>query len=188
MTHGTGQQLTLEQTAKPPAFVPAVFSPCERYRYELRREVSPGSWDGGELALFCGANPSTADAFRNDATIRKEIGFTLRWGLAGFIKLNLHGWRSTDPDEVPRSALSVGPGNRAAIELALREPRIKLVVAAWGDCLANNPCTRAEADHFVMAANAAGHGVLCFGHNKSGAPMHPLTLSYATALRPLVWP
>jgi hypothetical protein len=166
------------------AFVPAVMSQCGRYRYELRREATHGSWNSGPLVLFCGANPSTADAAKDDPTIRKERGFARRWGCAGFIKVNLFAWRSKDPSKVPSAYVAVGPDNETTIQRALAEPRVKIVVAAWGDCLARNVFARGEAEHFMLAAESAGHTVMCFGHTKSGAPKHPLTLSYATTRVP----
>lgn len=173
--------------AAPPAFVPAVISPCERYRYELRREVEPGAWQrGGPLVLFCGANPSTADAIDDDHTIRKELGFTRRWlfdGLPfdGFVKWNLIPWRSTDPKGVPNNWDAAGyPENEIALLEALSEPRVKLIVAAWGDCLIRNQMFGMARTTFRKATE--GYDMRCFGLTKNGQPKHTLTLGYGTPL------
>jgi len=164
----------------PPTFVPAILSADGLYRYELRREVSTGSWDIGTLALFCGANPSTADDTKDDHTIRKELGFTGRWGCGGFIKINLFGFRARHPTDVPRGYDAFGPKNHEHIEAAFAEPRVKIVVAAWGDCLAWHPLAAEAIGRFRQMA--AGHDVLCFGRTKRGQPRHPLTLPYSLKL------
>jgi len=55
----------------------ATISPCGKYRYFLSREI------GQELgvATFIMLNPSTADATKNDPTIRKCMGFARKWGM-----------------------------------------------------------------------------------------------------------
>lgn len=71
----------------------AVFSPCGTYRYELRR-----TWESSlPILVTIGLNPSTADGYGDDPTIRKEIGFASRWGYGGIVKVNMFAFRSTDP-------------------------------------------------------------------------------------------
>ncbi|HMA98577.1 MAG TPA: DUF1643 domain-containing protein, partial [Wenzhouxiangella sp.] len=49
----------------------ANFSRCRRFRYTLWRR-----WDDdGPMVMIIGLNPSTADAHRNDPTIRRCIRF-----------------------------------------------------------------------------------------------------------------
>jgi len=65
----------------------AVFSRDGRYRYALRRV-----WDDGKPAvLFVGLNPSTADAHRDDATIRRCTRFARDWGFGQLLVGNLFG-------------------------------------------------------------------------------------------------
>ena len=59
-----------------PAAGAAVISPCGAYRYLLTRQIGAGA----KVATFIMLNPSTADAERDDATIRKCVGFARRWG------------------------------------------------------------------------------------------------------------
>ena len=74
----------------------ATFSPCERYRYTLRRQ-----WDASKpYVLFVMLNPSTADATQNDPTIRRCIGFAKSVGLrriAGGQHLRPAVYRSPSP-------------------------------------------------------------------------------------------
>jgi len=71
----------------------AVISKCGRYRYLLTRKWGKRT----DFATFVMLNPSTADGFRDDATIRKCIGFAKRWGFDGIQVVNLFAWRSRDP-------------------------------------------------------------------------------------------
>ena len=59
----------------------AVFSACGRYRYVLTRQVSAGT----RPATFILLNPSTADATKDDPTIRRCVGFARRWGCAAWL-------------------------------------------------------------------------------------------------------
>lgn len=74
----------------------ACISPCERYRYWLTRR-----WDLSlPVVTFLMLNPSTADARKDDATIRKCIGFAKAWGYGGIIVINLFALRSRNPEDL----------------------------------------------------------------------------------------
>ena len=75
-------------------------------------------------------NPSTADAERDDPTIRRCIGFSRAWGFGGAEMVNLFALRSTDPGRLREAADPVGPGNVAHIADAARGAT--QVIAAWG--------------------------------------------------------
>lgn len=70
----------------------ALVSPCGRYRLRLDRVTG----DVGPVVAIIGVNPSTADATKNDHTIRKDMGFAKRLGWSRIIKANLCGYRATD--------------------------------------------------------------------------------------------
>lgn len=177
-------QLPLAGTDGPFAWS-ALMSPDDVYRYELRRQ-----WGAGWLTLFCGANPSTATAVKNDHTITKEMGFATRWGCGGIVKININPFRSTDPDGVPALADSAFLlAQRANADVMLRAmlgSRVQNVVVAWGDCLRRNPTTAIAIRCFSETLDRAGRAkdVQCFGLTKHGNPKHPLTLAYATPLEP----
>lgn len=69
----------------------AAISDCGTYRYWLARRLSMGE----RAVAFVGINPSTADATKDDPTIRKCVGFAQRWGYDWLYMLNLCAFRST---------------------------------------------------------------------------------------------
>jgi hypothetical protein len=144
----------------------AVFSPCERYRYSLTRmwgEVMP--W---RTVTFVGLNPSTADAEVDDPTIRRCVGFAMRWGFTRLFMANLHAFRSTDPKGLLRVGDPVGPGNFNAVQRMLLQS--ELVVCAWG---ANHLHADAEKLASWVRSRAEAHHL---GLTKGGSPKHPLYL------------
>src|SRR5262249_44998661 len=86
-------------------FRSAVISACGRYRYYLCRKLAGG---GGRVATFIMLNPSTADAERDDSTIRKCVGFGRRWGCGQLHVVNLFGLRATQPTELRTVGNPVG--------------------------------------------------------------------------------
>jgi hypothetical protein len=157
----------------------ALFSKDRRHRYALWR-----IWDQDLPKLVViGLNPSTADETRNDPTIRRCIGFAVREGLGGLVMVNLHTWRSKDPEDLN------SPAYRKCYDTALREnqrilKRIAamhhdgLFVAAWGANLgATMQWNRLDARKWFP-------NLYCFGLTDAGSPKHPLYLAASTKLMP----
>jgi len=135
----------------------ATFSRDRRYRYRLWRR-----WDRGRpVVAFVMLNPSTADARRDDPTIRRCVGFAQRWGYGGIEVVNLYAYRATDPRALRTVRDPVGPGNRRHMRRALR--RAALVVLAWG--------ANAHGDRLTGVGQAH-----CLGLTRAGQPRHPLYL------------
>ena len=156
----------------------AVLSPCERYRYTLRRV-----WDAdAPLMVFIMLNPSTADAAVDDATIRRCMGFARDNGFGGILVLNLFAFRATKPAEMKATADPVGLENDAHImdAMAALRPQDR-VVAAWGV----HGRLNGRADDVVDQLESLGVIVLCLGRTKDGHPKHPLYLAASSPLIPL---
>lgn len=162
----------------------ADISECGRYRYSLGRR-----WGDGPVGVFVMLNPSTADAYQDDPTIRRCIGFAKREGWGGIEVVNLWAWRATDPKELlfGRRAIASevrGPLNTEAIREALS--RASFAVAAWGatvDQLMRKGLPRIAVESLARDANVP---LMCLGTTKDGHPRHPL---YVPADAPLVpWP
>lgn len=148
----------------------AVISPCGAYRYRLGRR-----WGEGPSVLWICLNPSTADATRDDPTLRRLIGFSRAWGYGGLRLGNLFALRSTDPHELYRAPDPIGPDNDD--HLRAMAGGVSLIVAAWG----NHGIVRGRGR--VVRSMFPGMKVL--GLTKIGEPRHPL---YAAGdLTPIDW-
>lgn len=151
----------------------AVISSCGKYRYLLTRV-----WDMDHPTLPCILhNPSTADAERDDATIRKLVGFVRRYERRGIeyggIRVyNLFAYRATHPADLALASDPVGPGNDAC----LKQINDTLVLCAWGN-------TRyVGREHQVKdQLRANGCDRICLGVTLLGCPCHPVRLPYEKA-------
>lgn len=152
----------------------ALLSDCGRYRYSLGRQ-----WHEAAPCLnWIMLNPSTADAHRDDPTIRKCIGFAHRLGYGGIRVLNLFAFRATSPDDMKAADDPVGPQNDTTLRsLAAGE----MAIAAWGAHGAFGGRHRAVAE-LLSAAGARLHALRL---TKEGHPGHPLYIPYS--VEPFAW-
>ncbi|KUF12706.1 DUF1643 domain-containing protein [Pseudoponticoccus marisrubri] len=151
----------------------ALYSPCERYRYGLRRVWDPA---GPEL-LFVMLNPSTATEAANDPTIERCQRRALRLGFGGMRIANLFAFRATRPEDLRRAEDPVGPENAAL--LAGWSAGADVTIAAWGVHGA------LQGQGAAIAPQLAGD-VRHLGLTRDGHPRHPLYVSYAVT--PTPWP
>lgn len=156
----------------------AVFGDGGRYRYSLTRQWGERGASGDGL-LWVMLNPSTAGADRNDATLRKIIGFTKRLGNHKLTVVNLYGLVATKPADLYRAEDPVGIENDAAIALAAQDA--SAIILAWG---ADPPHpARVEVVRDILRANAFyAQRLYCLGRCQDGNPKHPVRLAYATKL------
>lgn len=152
----------------------ASFDASGKYRYSLHRR-----WHAGPRRVcFCMLNPSTADASRNDPTVRRCIGYAMDWGFDALEVVNIFALRSTDPGALRADEDPVGPRNTAAIVRAAG--RSELVVAAWG--VHGGIGDRGAA---VLRRLGGGFDVRCLGMTREGYPKHPLYLPKSAQLEPI---
>lgn len=144
------------------------------YRYALGRWVAPLA--GGGRVVWIMLNPSTADHRRDDATIRRCIGFTRAWGHAELIVVNLFAFRATNPRDLTLPRDPVGEHNDEVIEAAAASA--DLLVLAWG---AGGALRGRSAGVRRMVA---AYRPCILGLTNGNEPVHPLRLSKATRLRP----
>ena len=140
----------------------AVISPCEKYRYELRRWWN----DYPDWMVFIGLNPSTADARIDDPTIRRCMSFAKLWGYGGMVMLNLFALRATNPRELCQADDPVGPDNDRWLTKHIHTS--ELVVAAWGNHGTLNERCGQVVTMFPQ--------LTCLGLTKANQPKHPLYL------------
>ena len=142
----------------------AEFDPSGRYRYSLTRRWAQG---GGRTA-FVLLNPSTADAHRDDPTIRRCISFARAWGYGELEVVNLFAFRATLPRDLRKGRNPVGADNDAFLLRAAHGAN--LVLLAWG-----THGTLAGRDAQVLAL-MKGRELRCLGKTRDGHPRHVLYL------------
>lgn len=158
----------------------AYLSECGQYRYWLTR-----IWNRSRPFLpWVMLNPSTADAEKDDATIRVVVGRSALLGYGGVVVLNLFAYRATDPKVMKAASDPVGPENMDVIlEIARRYKRI---MCAWGD---DGGHMRQASNISAMLVNMdplnSGISLWHLGLTKGGNPKHPLRISYS--VEPELW-
>lgn len=148
----------------------ATFSPGRVYRYALTRR-----WDTDRpMAAFVMLNPSTADAFTVDPTVRRCVSFACDWGAGGVLIVNLFALRSTDPRALYSHPDPVGPDNDTVItwHLSAMTEVVTPVIAAWG--VHGELHGRGREVAALLAARRVP--LSCLGTTKDGHPKHPLYL------------
>ena len=148
----------------------AMLSPCGAYRYWLSRR-----WDETlPDCAFIMLNPSTADASKDDPTIRRVMGFAESWGFGGVNVYNLFALRATDPRRLRDHADPIGPENDGWLG---QIPREAVIVAAWGSW--GDYRGRGLAVRRMFLGRLSRLGATERGH-----PRHPLYVPAATKHEP----
>jgi hypothetical protein len=158
----------------------AVLSKDEVYRYVLRR-----TWGdpAGKKAVWIMLNPSTADAYQDDPTVRRCIGYSKDWGMDGLVVVNLFPLRATDPNALRRHVepVEVLDQNMQFLdtEVIFEDPAI--VLCAWGV----NGAIRRRDKMVVEFLLNAGARLNVLRLTEDNHPQHPLYLP--KLLKPTAW-
>ena len=154
----------------------AIISECGTYRYTLTRELNcPIRWN--KPCLFIMLNPSTADATKDDPTIRRCIKFAERHKCTKLTVVNLFALRATDPKELLNHPDPIGPLNHQYLEDEVDIHQHGLIIAAWG----SHPFAKDRATQVIESFGPFS----CLGRTKDGSPRHPLYVKSDTPLIPL---
>jgi hypothetical protein len=149
------------------------------HRLMLSRQMNDCEVDE-PYALWCGTNPSTAEADIDDPTVRREWGFTQRWGFKAYVKVNVMSYRATFPKDL--LAAGVVPSHELNLPTILDWAKnASLIVCCWGSV---HPKLRHHAEHVESALRDAGHSLCCLHLTKGGMPGHPLYLPNNSKLIP----
>ena len=136
----------------------ATFSQCRKYRYALWR-----IWDKSKpTVMFIGLNPSTANEYNNDPTIRRVIRFAFEWGYGGVYMVNLFAFVTPYPEDLLNCKDPIRDNDFWLKEIGGRCDKI---VFAWGSF--------AEAKDRAPKVIQMFHGCALV-INKDGSPRHPL--------------
>ncbi len=157
----------------------AILSDDGRYRYRLHRRVTASD----RIALFIMLNPSTADAERDDPTIRRCMGFARALDCGVLVVANLFAYRTKSPKVLLHAPEPIGPENDKYLGWSALDTQLSggLIICAWG----------AHGKHLgrdgVVGRNlcAQGFELHSLAETSAGAPRHPLYL--AGNCKPLPW-
>lgn len=157
----------------------AMISECGRYRYSLMRRWEG---DGSRDLTFVMLNPSTADANKDDNTIRKIVKFAKRFGYGGILVANLFAYRATNPSTLLAVDDPQGPDNIYTWQVLIDAAtgRGSPIVCAWGASL-----IAVEAGKkFIEFAELRRAKLTCLELTQEGHPKHPLYIKDETDLQP----
>lgn len=139
----------------------AEFSNDNKHRYCLWR-----IWNSTRpLVMFIGLNPSTANASRDDATVRRLITITGNLGYGGFYIMNCWTYISTDPAQLKLNPMNEEINDNNLIIVA---SKCKDVIFAYGNFKIVSETGR-DKELKKMFPDA-----LALHINKNGSPKHPL--------------
>lgn len=144
----------------------AFFNSDRTHRYSLWRAWNPSKG----IICFIGLNPSTANESKDDATIRRCVGFTQQWGYGGFFMLNLFTFVTPYPKDLVTVQHDVAWNNAFLLNAASECVK---VIFAWG-----NFKEASERGKEVIRLIPNGY---CLGVNRNGSPKHPLYLKKGAA-------
>jgi len=156
-------------------------SPCGKYRYELRRRLTaeqPYAHKYERKTCFIMLNPSTADANKDDPTIRRCTAFAHQWGTAELIVVNLFAFRATEPKQLFVAAKEgldiIGPENDSYIRHAVEEADNGVIVCAWGQH--GHRYGREQDVVRMLHKHDPAVPLTALKLAKNGTPYHPLYL------------
>lgn len=151
---------------------------CYRYRlWRIWRRSLP-------LALWIMLNPSTANASKDDPTVKRCWAFTQRWGYGGFVVVNLFALRSPHPRDLRKHPNPIGPYNDEWIMYAAR--KAQLVVAAWG----TGGWYLGRDEQVRDRLRREGIGLYALGWTQDNHPKHPLARGkhrIPDSAQPILW-
>lgn len=152
----------------------AVFSADRSHRYILTRVLAPLNLEEAGPVLFVMLNPSVADEWRDDPTLRRCMAFGRTWGHPLLLVANLYSLVATSPAGIDQAAGAVGPlCDRYLVHAVDQVAERGLVVCAWGDSFGPAGAKRArEVRDMIEVRGAVPHHIGLTRVNRR--PRHPL--------------
>lgn len=155
-------------------------------RARAHRHLLTRRWAEGPLVLWCLLNPSTATDDVEDPTTRRVRAFSARHGFGGYVLVNLHSERATDPhelDHVPDYGVDVV----ADVVIGEQARLADRVVVGWGAQGARWP-ERVRRVQALLSQSGIVDGfprpLWSLGSTKDGSPRHPLYVRGDRELEP----
>ncbi len=154
---------------------PAVYSPCQRFRYRLERIIGPGPSVG--IVMM---NPSRATEDFDDQTIGSVQTLCKRLGLGRAIIGNLFAYRTPDVAELAAAEDPIGAENDWHLDAIARDA--DTIVVAWGASGKHPLGHKNRWRDAVRILERAGKPLHCLKHLKGDHPRHPQILIHETPL------
>ncbi len=146
------------------------------FRFALWRK-----WDSAKshTMVWIMLNPSTADAMKDDPTIRRCIGFAKQNDCGGIAVVNLIPFKATNPKDLKGNENRCSTYNSMVVFRECKEDG-RVVVAGWGNYGLMYP----KITETILSGLKAHHiPVFRFGRVTSfGQPRHPLYLKKSLML------
>jgi len=158
----------------------AYISNDPRYRYWLTRV-----WDESlPVVVWMMLNPSTADAFADDATMRRCMAYAKAWGYGGIAVVNVYAFRARSPKVMLAADDPVGPHNDRWLIFWWEQARRTgaPIVCGWG-----NNAREGRVRSVLRLAQECGIMLHALEMGKF-APKHPLYLRNGLTPIPLRMP
>lgn len=156
----------------------AIISECKKYRYRLDRDVA----SSGKVIAFFGINPSYADGAKDDNTIIRMRGFTLRHGGSRFIVGNVFSYRTPYVRNLATAEDCFGNFHSKYLQEIIFEA--DLLVPCWGSRNKLPKSLHSHIDSTMIMLINSGKPVYSFGLTATSDPKHPLMLAKSTPLVP----
>lgn len=149
------------------------------YRFVLTQTWSAQDKRRPDRVAFVMLNPSTADAEKDDPTLRRCRGFAKEFGHDGLEVVNLYAYRATNPYWLT----TIGPlerrGSQNDAYIKLVTSRCSRVIVAWGRRPPGLERVAHEARVLEVCNMIRRNGskeLYCLGLTKQNEPRHPLML------------
>ncbi|MBV9673261.1 MAG: DUF1643 domain-containing protein [Verrucomicrobia bacterium] len=147
-----------------------VFSADYCYRYLLVHDWSRKS--SQRACVWIGLNPSVANEYQLDPTLRRVRAFSAASGFNTFYMLNLFALVTSKSNLLKQHCTPVGPKNDSIILETIES--FSTIIVAWGTL--GSHLNRGEQILRLLGSRR----VLCFGCTRDGYPAHPLYLPRST--------
>lgn len=147
----------------------AIFNENRKHRYVLWR-----IWNVQlPKLMFIGLNPSTANEFIGDNTIRKLNKITMYNGFGGYYMTNLFAIISSDPKILKTCTDPIGDND---FYLKQTSKQCEKIIFCWGNFK--------EANERSVEVMQMFNDAYCLIQNKNGTPKHPLYCKDQTKIIP----
>ena len=130
--------------------------------------------------IVFGVNPSIANAYRSDPTIRRVQGYAQRNGFDGFVMLNVYPIIKTNPKELDKNInVELHRENIKEIKKAIDHIENPTILVAFGNTINTHPYLK---DCFREIVEAILHKNISWKQigalTKAGNPRHPSRGAY----------